>query len=302
MFTHYVDATALSAQFKMLRLKACLAGEASETIKGLGYSEAVYEAAKSRLVRKYGGNRREIQCHVEEVLKMRPLREENTKELETFVDMLERAVINFQEKNRASDLEAVSFYTIILEKMPEKLLAQYYRWVKENEKVESLVIVKDWTSEEAEYQFQAIKLKHGYKSGNSNWKSHERRSKSFGSNQAAAKLLRKGLCKVCGADHAIWSCDIFKSRSIHEKWGTAKKLGLCYRCFGDDHLGGECPRSRVCNIDGCRDRHNRLLRGNQTGNLPQFRPRVPSLSQHSISESEQTKRDRNSHQAEMIKP
>ena len=49
MFTHYVDATALSAQFKMLRLKACLAGEALETIKGLGYSEAVYEAAKSRL-------------------------------------------------------------------------------------------------------------------------------------------------------------------------------------------------------------------------------------------------------------
>ena len=37
MFTHYVDATALSAQFKMLRLKACLAGEALETIKGLGF-------------------------------------------------------------------------------------------------------------------------------------------------------------------------------------------------------------------------------------------------------------------------
>ena len=170
MFTRYVDATALSSQFKMLRLKACLAGEALETIKGLGYSEAVYEAAKSRLVRKYGGNRREIQCHVEEVLKMRPLREENPKELETFVDMLERAVINSQENNRAPDLEAVSLYTIILEKMPEKLLAQYYRWVKENEKVESLVIVKDWTAEEAEYQFQATKLKHGYKSGNSNWK------------------------------------------------------------------------------------------------------------------------------------
>ena len=43
---------------------------------------------------------------------------------------------------------------------------------------------------------------------------------------------------------------------------TAKKLGLCYRCLGGDHLGGECPRSRVCNIDGCRDRHNWLLHGN----------------------------------------
>ena len=44
-FTSCVDATAMSAQFKMLRLEACLAGEALETIKGLGYSEAAYEAA-----------------------------------------------------------------------------------------------------------------------------------------------------------------------------------------------------------------------------------------------------------------
>ena len=47
---------------------------------------------------------------------------------------------------------------------------------------------------------------------------------------------------------------------------------LCYRCLGDDHLGRECPRSRVCNIDGCRDMHNRLLHGNQNGTKPQFRP------------------------------
>ena len=60
----------MSAQFKMLRLEACLAGEALETIKGLGYSEAAYEAAKSRLLRKYGGNRREIQCHVDELIKL----------------------------------------------------------------------------------------------------------------------------------------------------------------------------------------------------------------------------------------
>ena len=82
---------------------------------------------------------------------------------------------------------------------------------------------------------------------------------------AQFKMLRwetiKGLgtCKVCGASHAVWNCYVFKSRSIQEKWATAKKLGHCYRCLGDDHLGGECPRSRVCNIDGCRDRHNRLL-------------------------------------------
>lgn len=269
-FTSCVDATAMSAQFKMLRLEACLAGEALETIKGLGYSEAAYEAAKSRLLRKYGGNRREIQCHVDELIKLKPIGEENSKELEKFADMLERAVINLQENNRAADLEAGTLYTIILEKLPEKLLSQYIRWVKENRRVESLITLKDWTAEEAEYQIQATEIKHGLKSGNSSGKFHNRRSKSFGSNRTDDK--KRGTCKVCGEGHAVWNCDVFKSRKIQEKWATAKKLGLCYRCLGDDHLGGECPRSRVCNIDGCRDRHNRLLHGNRNGNNSQSRP------------------------------
>ena len=41
-------------------LEARLTGKAIEKIKGLGYSEAGYEAAKVRLLRKYGGNRQEI--------------------------------------------------------------------------------------------------------------------------------------------------------------------------------------------------------------------------------------------------
>ena len=200
-FTSCVDASAMSAQFKMLRLEACLAGEALETIKGLGYSEAAYEAAKSRLLTKYGGNRREIQSHVDELTKMKPIREENAKELEKFADMLERAVINLQENNRAADLEAGTLYTIILEKLPEKLLSQYIRWVKENRKVESLITLKDWTAEEAEYQIQATEIKHGFKSGNTNGKLHDRRSKSYGINQTDNK--KKGTCKVCGASHAV---------------------------------------------------------------------------------------------------
>ena len=201
---------------------------------------------------------------------MKPIREENAKELESFADMLERAVINLQENVRAADLEAGTLYTIILEKLPEKLLSQYIRWVKENRRVESLLTLKDWTAEEAEYQIQATEIKHGLQSGNNNGKLPHRRSKSYGVNQTDDN--NKGTCKVCGASNAVCNCEIFKSRSVRQKWATAKKLGLCYRCLGDDHLGGECRRSRVCNIDGCRDRHSRLLHGDRNGTKPQFHP------------------------------
>ena len=39
----------------------------------------------------------------------------------------------------------------------------------------------------------------------------------------------------------------------------AKKLGLCYRCLGKGHLGDSCTWNRECGIDGCKDRHHRLL-------------------------------------------
>ena len=44
-----------------------------------------------------------------------------------------------------------------------------------------------------------------------------------------------------------------------KKWETAKKLGLCYRCLGKGHLGDSCTWNRECGIDGCKDRHHRLL-------------------------------------------
>ena len=78
----------------MLRLESCLRGEAADTVRGLGYSQEAYNAARARLERKYGGSRRQVQSHLEELKKLKPLQEEHAKELEIFADVLERAVIS----------------------------------------------------------------------------------------------------------------------------------------------------------------------------------------------------------------
>ena len=158
-FTSCVDSTSLSSQFKMLRLESCLTGEAADTIRGLGYSAEEYEAAKAPLVRKYGGSRRQVQSYLEELKKLKPIEENNSKELERFADILERAVITLKENGCESDLESGTLHTIILEKIPECLLAQYYRWIKENHYKDSLEKLKDWVLEEAEYQMQATEIK-----------------------------------------------------------------------------------------------------------------------------------------------
>ena len=83
-FSSCVDETSLSPQFKMLWLESCLEGEVAETVRGLGYSSEAYEAAKARLNRKYGGNRRQVQAHIEELRKLKPINAENPRELGKF--------------------------------------------------------------------------------------------------------------------------------------------------------------------------------------------------------------------------
>ena len=140
-------------------------------------------------------------------------------------------MINLQENVLTADLQAETFYTIISEKRPEKALVQYYRWLKENqEEVESLITLKQWSATEADYQIQVTELKHGLRPGNCNWKPQEqKKNKSFAINRDESK--RKIICKVCGEDHANWHCHAFKSRSIEEKVGHRKEARAVLQVF-----------------------------------------------------------------------
>lgn len=102
-----------------------------------------------------------MQGHLEELRKMKIPREDDAKVLEKFADALERAVVNLKENDRQSELQEGTLYTIIREKIPEKLLAQYYRWINQNQECESLEKLKDWIAEEAEYRVQVAEIRNG---------------------------------------------------------------------------------------------------------------------------------------------
>ena len=159
-----MDETNLSAQFKMLRLESCLVGEAAEMVKGPGYLDHVYEATKARMNQKYRGNRRQVQAHIDELHKMTPINADNPRELERFTNIVERTVVSLKENDKFANLEGGTLYAIVLEKLPQALLSQYYRWVKEKGSMASLEELRHWVAEEAEYQVQASKIKHGFSS------------------------------------------------------------------------------------------------------------------------------------------
>ena len=66
-------------------------------------------------------------------------------------------------------------------------------------------------------------------------------------------------CKVYNGQHGVWRCEKFKAMSVQERWDAAKRLHLCFHCLAGNHFGQTCVRTRICGINNCRDKHNRLL-------------------------------------------
>ena len=91
---------------------------------------------------------------------MKPINAENPRELEKFAGQ-ERTVVTLKENKQISDLQGGTLYAIVLEKIPQSLLSQYYRWIKEKRKLESPEELRQWVAEEPEYQVQASEVKRG---------------------------------------------------------------------------------------------------------------------------------------------
>ena len=110
------------------------------------------EAAKDRLERKFGGRRRQIAIYLEELEQFRQIRTGNAKDIEEFADLLDIAMINLQEAGHHHELGDGSLYNKLQRKIPEAMLARYQRWLFEHNKEESVVSLRTWILQEAEFQ------------------------------------------------------------------------------------------------------------------------------------------------------
>ena len=100
----------LLGQYKLLQLRNYLRGEALKTIEGLGHSSVAYVAAKDRLERKFGGERRLVALRLDDLDNFRPMREGTAKEVERFADILDLLVINLKETGQTQELGSGSLY------------------------------------------------------------------------------------------------------------------------------------------------------------------------------------------------
>ena len=152
VFIMCVDEAHATAEYKLLQLRNYLRGEPLKVVKSLGHSAAAYEAAKSRLERKYGGMRRRIVLNLEEWDQFRPIRIGVVKDVEKLADLLDILVLNLQEAGRLEELGNSLLYIKAQKKMTEAMLTDFRRWIYEKSIPEGLEALRDWLFREAELQ------------------------------------------------------------------------------------------------------------------------------------------------------
>ena len=69
-------------------------------------------------------------------------------------------------------------------------------------------------------------------------------------------------CQICSRDHKIWTCAKFVEKSVSQRWDTAKRFKLCFRCLGGEHRGKSCQRSQPCGQNECQKSDHMLLHRN----------------------------------------
>ena len=134
----------------------------------------------------------------------------------------------------------------------------------ENSKQESVLTLRTWVIQEADFQTIAAETVHGLSRNVVNETTtptgaRNKYQRTFFGDTNGNRDVKKLICKVCGSSHGAWNCANFIHLSLPDRWDTAKDLKLCFCCLGDNHFGRSCPRSRQCGQNGCKELHHKLL-------------------------------------------
>ena len=183
-------------------------------VEPLGDSAAAYKAAIALLERKFGGERRKLALHLQELENIKSLRPGNAGDIERFPDLLDVTVVNLKEANRHDELGKGTLYISLCKKLNEGMLAQCHRRIFENHRWELVETCKEFVLQEAEFQTEASET---IRQTGTLIQDVIRGEKAFFGNAQESEIQKYCPCKVCKGHHGVWHCDKFKDLPVQER-------------------------------------------------------------------------------------
>lgn len=229
-----------------LRLMKSLEGEAKVECQRLLNGMAGGSAIMNHLKSVYGDPEKILQRQVKKLLNMKAPRDLEKYQLKDFVNELESLVINAENLQRSDFLSQPSITDQLVLKLRDRHRDAWGAMKLANPNVN----LKDL------WKYLSERLKDA--SAQPPTESYHYRNKE--SRRVNAHREYRDECLKCHSDsHELQHCSDFKRLMLTDKKKLVRNKGLCNCCLKQGHRWKDCKSKRMCNIDGCKEFHHRVL-------------------------------------------
>ena len=271
LFTATIHNAPIDDNAKMGHLKTLVKGKAKAAIAGLGYSGSMYTAAWNALVTNFGRPQTIVNAQMKLIHTSPFIKSHDSAAIIKYAQLITTCLNVLKQYGFDGDLYFESVLNSALRKLPPELKTKWFFQAKsKNYYSADLCKFSEWLNEVAyvhdemmiQFKFPSEKKTSGPgdKVKNTPFTTNNQPKNTTLSTNEQTKLNTTTLkqCPLKDGDHKIWMCKKFKQQNANERYETLKKLKLCFCCL-NSHMIKDCNSERVCGVNGCTKKHNRIL-------------------------------------------
>ncbi|XP_055644423.1 uncharacterized protein LOC129780320 [Toxorhynchites rutilus septentrionalis] len=260
MFKDIIDRSNELPRIKLYHLEKALIGDAAGLIDAKTISDGNYEYAWKILEERYADKRRLIDRHLEGILEVKRMVNENHIELQGIIEKFDSHIENLkhlgQELTGVSESLVVFLISRALDGNTRKLwestmkkgeLPTYHRTIIFLKEHASVLERCRKSTTHSEPQRATVK------------------SSSLRAN-AATSTLPTNSCEFCSSKHYSFQCPEFNGLPVKQRHEKVKQQNVCFNCLRSGHRATNCPSKKTCSK--CQRKHHTLL--HQEGHITTF--------------------------------
>jgi hypothetical protein len=256
-FTSHVEANVPDPVHRLTRLLGQCYGKAKDAIRSCVSlpGDQGYETAKGTLLQNFGMPYLVANAHIRKLkdLRIKKVDATNLLDFARAIECTSRALAGLGSEY-STRLDNEEFIKMLMRKLPTEDLR------------------KGWCSRAGTLIScdMQVKLKHFYEFVH---KAGVKLNHTFAEDLEAPKRIvavvakqgddgsqrRKTQCVMCGLEHGVWNCSIFKDLIVEKRWNVVREHKLCISCLAQGHLASNCKRNFKCRVSPCGKSHHTLL-------------------------------------------
>ena len=252
-------------------LKSCLSGVPLDIVKNVDHS---ISAMWKRLDDKYGEPSKIIDVIMNEVKRLKPVKENENAKFINLIDVVERAYRDLERLHLEHELSNAQTVSSIEEKIPMSMKLLWAEHVKcrmastANKFPELLKFLLERKSI-IEYAIADLRSLESGTSGSVHMTDQHKTNESqeAGKNQSSKNDVNTGTSSCLihnNGNHTTDICDIFLKKSVNERIEIIKETNACWSCLKVGHQSAWCWFRKKCTESDCNMFHHKLLHQDQT--------------------------------------